>query len=98
MIYEIYLTNKKYRIKITSILTHTAAPLIIQFIGATASSKLNVAIVGTITKIKVEMYLIAPKPTATPPKQPTIRMIKLINPKRLNSDSVTIFASNVLYS
>jgi hypothetical protein len=66
---------------------------VIHFIGATASSKLKVAIVGTITKIKVEMYLIAPKPTATPPKQPTIRMIKLINPNRLNSDSVTIFAS-----
>jgi hypothetical protein len=38
----------------------------------------------------------APKPTATPPTQPTTNKIILINPKRLNSDSFITLASILL--
>ena len=52
--------------------------------------------VGTTHKISVPVYLIAPKPTATPPTQPTTNKIILINPKRLNSNYLRTLASKLL--
>jgi len=73
--------------KMTSIATQTDAELIIHFIGETASSKLKVVIVGMTIMIRAKVYLIAPKPTAIPPKHPIINKIIEISPKRLNSDA-----------
>ncbi len=53
--------------------------------GETESNRLNVIIVGIKIKVKESILSIAPKPTAIPPKQPIINIIKLIKPKRLNS-------------
>lgn len=60
----------------------------IDFIGATANNILSVIIVGTTTIDNVTTELIAPNPTAIPPRHPTIKRITQINPKRLNSDSL----------
>jgi hypothetical protein len=70
---------------IKSIITHILAEFIIHFIGETESNKLNVIMVGIKIRVSENTLSIAPKPTAIPPRQPIIKIIKLIIPKRLNS-------------
>jgi hypothetical protein len=64
--------------------------------GATASNKLSVSIVGITMAIKAKVLSNAPIPTVSPPKQPTTNKIMAIHPKRLNSISL-INLSNMAF-
>lgn len=66
----------------TSIVHATIAEVIMYFIGATASNKLSVVIVGSTIKIKAIVLWTAPRPTVIPPKHPITNNIALISPKR----------------
>lgn len=63
----------------------TKAAFKIHFIGATANNKLKVVMVGITTIINANVLVIAPKPTAVPPRHPTMVKMTQIAPKRLNS-------------
>ena len=76
----------------TSTITLTIPAPRIYFIGATASNKLKVSMVGSTIATNAHTYSIAPSPTAKPPNVPTIRSVAEINPNRLNS----VFSPNIL--
>ncbi len=78
-------------------MTLVDAAVNIHRIGATASRKLNVIIVGIMTAINASVFSIAPIPTVRPPKHPTSKMIAEMNPKRLNSISFVAVVSIIIF-
>ena len=63
----------------------TPAAVKIQRMGATASNRLIVIMVGITTTTREMVLSIAPIPTVRPPKHPTKVSMIAIQPNRLNS-------------
>lgn len=71
---------KKYTISKRLIIVLVIPAGRIYFIGATASNKLSVVIVGITIIIKESVFFTPPSPTASPTEQPTINSMTQIIP------------------
>lgn len=79
-----------------SIIALTIPAVKTNLIGATASKKLSVIIVGITTMVSANTLSTAPKPTAKPPMQPTTKITTDIIPNLLNSDFSINFSTYMM--